>query len=262
MSEWKRNKRRTSGFPKGVWHGMTIEARQRDGQVFTGVVGEHEWLQQIHFDTSDGCEADIMAYRIVSEPAAAPATTPPDHSKGFPVGTTAKDIGAKVGDEFVHADDGEEYTLSDDDGSVAPIFTDNAGRDWAIAWNCLAPIPPKTAIEMQEEEVGIPEPVQEWPEDRMDIVGQNGNDGLHYDAVPTNKYQRTIKGVTVDVYDVLAAFGVTCQARGHAIKKLLMAGQRGHKDEAQDLRRDTQLDECRQSLLLDSALSAQSQLRQ
>lgn len=59
-------------------------------------------------------------------------------------------------------------------------------------------------------------------------------------AMPANKYQRTIKGVTVDVYDVLAAFGVTCQARGHAIKKLLMAGQRGHKDEAQDLREAVQ----------------------
>lgn len=59
-------------------------------------------------------------------------------------------------------------------------------------------------------------------------------------APPANKYQRTIKGVTVDVYDVLAAFGVTCQARGHAIKKLLMAGQRGHKDEAQDLREAVQ----------------------
>lgn len=101
-------------------------------------------------------------------------------------------------------------------------------------------IQPKTAIELQAEEVGIPEPVQEWPEDRVDVIGQNGNDGLHYDAVTTNKYQRIIKGVTVDVYDVLAAFGVNCQARGHAIKKLLMAGQRGHKDEVQDLREAVQ----------------------
>ena len=112
------------------------------------------------------------------------------------------------------------------------------GFDWDIlAYRILGDIEqPKTAIELQAEEVGIPEPVQEWPEDRVDIVGQNGNDGLHYDAVTTNKYQRIIKGVTVDVYDVLAAFGVNCQARGHAIKKLLMAGQRGHKDGAQDLR--------------------------
>lgn len=38
-----------------------------------------------------------------------------------------------------------------------------------------------------------------------------------------------------DVYDVLDAFGVTCPATAHAIKKLLCAGQRGHKDRATDL---------------------------
>ena len=49
------------------------------------------------------------------------------------------------------------------------------------------------------------------------------------------KYQREIKGVVVDVYDVLGAFNVTCPARQHAIKKLLATGQRGHKDEETDL---------------------------
>jgi len=39
----------------------------------------------------------------------------------------------------------------------------------------------------------------------------------------------------VDVYSVLAAFNVTCPARQHAIKKLLMPGQRGAKGEVQDL---------------------------
>lgn len=50
-----------------------------------------------------------------------------------------------------------------------------------------------------------------------------------------NKYQKTIKGVELDVYDICAIYEVTCSARSHAIKKLLMAGQRGHKDEKQDL---------------------------
>ena len=51
-----------------------------------------------------------------------------------------------------------------------------------------------------------------------------------------NKYAREIKpGVFVDVYDVLRAFRVNCPARGHAIKKLLAAGERGHKDELTDL---------------------------
>jgi hypothetical protein len=38
-----------------------------------------------------------------------------------------------------------------------------------------------------------------------------------------------------DVYDVLKAFGVTCPAVAHAVKKLLCAGQRGHKTAVQDL---------------------------
>jgi len=54
----------------------------------------------------------------------------------------------------------------------------------------------------------------------------------------TNKYQRRILENDIglsDVYDVLVAFEVTCPARQHAIKKLLMAGQRGKGDTMQDL---------------------------
>jgi hypothetical protein len=50
-----------------------------------------------------------------------------------------------------------------------------------------------------------------------------------------NKYQKKIRGTTVDVYDVLKAFEVTCPATQHAIKKLLMPGDRGHKDILTDL---------------------------
>ena len=50
-----------------------------------------------------------------------------------------------------------------------------------------------------------------------------------------NKYLKPTKGVMIDVYDVLIAFGVTCPATQHAIKKLLMPGQRGDKDKLQDL---------------------------
>ncbi len=50
-----------------------------------------------------------------------------------------------------------------------------------------------------------------------------------------NIYVRTIYGVEVDVYDVLVAWNVTCPATQHAIKKLLMPGQRGSKDKLQDL---------------------------
>lgn len=323
MSEWIRH-RGSKAMPKCL-EGKRFEVRYRNGSI----EDSGAWACWSH----DGFHFDIMAYRILGD------INPPDYSKGFPVGTTAKDIGAKVGDEFVVVNsqggfkNGEVITLIEDDGDEVPYFRNYVGDEHCMNWQELAPIPPKTAIELQAKEVGIPEPVrlvddakpdadgwiewkggdcpvahnaaveykmrngkkdmrnraeslrwayanidsdiiayrlhqpQEWPEDRVDVIGQNGNDGLHYDAaskptpeliadlkehadkasaafeigiVPTNKYQRTIKGVTVDVYDVLSAFVVTCQARGHAIKKLLMAGQRGHKDEAQDLREAVQ----------------------
>jgi hypothetical protein len=51
-----------------------------------------------------------------------------------------------------------------------------------------------------------------------------------------NKYTREIfEGIHVDVYDVLRAFNVKDQAVGHAVKKLLCMGQRGHKNPEQDL---------------------------
>lgn len=51
-----------------------------------------------------------------------------------------------------------------------------------------------------------------------------------------NKYTRTIKGVEVDVYDVLQAWGVRNPALQHLIKKALQPGARGHKSLETDLR--------------------------
>lgn len=58
--------------------------------------------------------------------------------------------------------------------------------------------------------------------------------------VTANKYEREItdrqgNSATVDVYDVLKAFEVTCPATQHAVKKLLCSGLRGHKDLQTDL---------------------------
>lgn len=54
-----------------------------------------------------------------------------------------------------------------------------------------------------------------------------------YDRKIWDKYED--RHAVVDVYRVLDAFGVTCPATAHAIKKLLCAGIRGHKDMEQDL---------------------------
>lgn len=51
-----------------------------------------------------------------------------------------------------------------------------------------------------------------------------------------SKYSRRIGKEVVDVYDVLMAFNVTNPATQHAIKKLLMPGNRGHKDKITDLK--------------------------
>ncbi len=49
-------------------------------------------------------------------------------------------------------------------------------------------------------------------------------------------YFKSVKGIDmIDVYRVLELFGVTDQALGHAIKKLLVAGGRGHKDIEKDV---------------------------
>lgn len=41
--------------------------------------------------------------------------------------------------------------------------------------------------------------------------------------------------VEVDLYEILEACGVTCQARAHAVKKLLFCGNRGKGDQLADL---------------------------
>ena len=60
--------------------------------------------------------------------------------------------------------------------------------------------------------------------------GENNN---HLGA-GMNKYSRKINGHDVDVYDVLGGFDVECHAIGHAIKKLLAPGKRGHKTVLED----------------------------
>lgn len=76
---------------------------------------------------------------------------------------------------------------------------------------------------------------REWPEDtRINTIAQNGNNGEHYEE---NKYKHRVgdTGLYIDVYDVIAVFGVNNAACQHAIKKILCTGQRGYKDFDQDI---------------------------
>ena len=65
-------------------------------------------------------------------------------------------------------------------------------------------------------------------------------------CITPSKYTKQIHGVSVDVYDVLMAWSVTNPALQHLIKKALQCGQRGHKDNQQDLQD-----------IIDSAIRAQ-----
>lgn len=120
--------------------------------------------------------------------------------------------------------------------------------------------------------------LMEAAEERMNIIGQNGNDGLVYEepsqyqkdlkkyystignesaqdfemrewienaasiikTKEPNKYKVKCKGVDIDVYDVLTAFNVTNPAIQHAVKKLLKGGARGYKNETQDYKEAVQ----------------------
>lgn len=50
-----------------------------------------------------------------------------------------------------------------------------------------------------------------------------------------NKYNRVIRGETIDIYDILSAYQVTNPALQHLVKKALCAGLRGHKDRRTDM---------------------------
>lgn len=54
-------------------------------------------------------------------------------------------------------------------------------------------------------------------------------------AQPKSRYHRTIKGVTIDLYDIAKAYGIEDHAQFHAMKKIIMAGNRGYKSREQDL---------------------------
>ena len=67
--------------------------------------------------------------------------------------------------------------------------------------------------------------------DSMDMdMRTDGSWGSEYPLKGLTNYERSIKGVTVDVYDVLKGFNISCPAMQHAIKKMLFAGLRGAKD--------------------------------
>ena len=51
-----------------------------------------------------------------------------------------------------------------------------------------------------------------------------------------SQYHRTFQGATLDLYRVAKLWGLDSNPLFHAMKKIMMAGERGHKDKATDLK--------------------------
>ena len=70
-------------------------------------------------------------------------------------------------------------------------------------------------------------------------VNKNETGGKYLKTIILKSDAKGYKGIVyglVDVYAVLEAFGVTCPAVAHAVKKLLCPGERGTKDKRQDIK--------------------------
>ena len=96
---------------------------------------------------------------------------------------------------------------------------------------------PRTPIWLAPQEVEEDSPCnyiyrEQWQAERQRLGLEPAE--THEPTKPS-KYHRTIKGVVVDVYDILQAWQVTNPALQHLIKKALQPGNRGHKDLMTDL---------------------------
>ena len=90
---------------------------------------------------------------------------------------------------------------------------------------------PFISIEDNQDREGVNQKLNEL--EMLGKVSHLISDKRH--RITPSKYTKAIRGVSVDVYDVLMAWGVTNPALQHLIKKALQCGQRGHKDNEQDL---------------------------
>jgi hypothetical protein len=122
-------------------------------------------------------------------------------------------------------------------------------RQWFLAWNPAGKVRAGNMSFYEKHRFNLVEylgtedprtPVIEVPEMRPEPEPSEPVRKYHRQITHTLEHGAIIQTgdrvtITVDVYDVLKAFDVRCPAIQHAIKKLLCAGIRGHKDKRQDL---------------------------
>jgi hypothetical protein len=87
-----------------------------------------------------------------------------------------------------------------------------------------------TATLIKEWEAGMAKKWNELETEWLEPVVKSAED-----AIAKVTYQRIVKDGVIDIYDILELYKVYNPAVAHAVKKLLMSGQRGYKDVIQDL---------------------------
>lgn len=129
----------------------------------------------------------------------------------------------------------------------APEWAEWLAQDEDGEWKWLAGLPGKyvdgwTAVKIKGCCKGLAlgdwrDTLEKRPEQKAfdPFVSVEDAEAAKHATITPSKYTKTIHGVSVDVYDVLQAWGVSNPALQHLIKKALQCGQRGHKDNAQDL---------------------------
>lgn len=196
MSEWKRH-RGSKSMPKCLV-GKKFEARLRDGTLTDG-----EYItawDHLCFDS------DVMAYKILpSEPDAEPASKtaielqaeevgipePVQHVAGEWIEWKGGDCPVPKGTlvDVRYCDGVESFGVM---AGMTPWLDGDRVRGshktrYAADWEYQDGGTAITAYRLHQP--------QEWPKDRIDVIGQNGNDGLHYDAEakPTKQLLQELK---------------------------------------------------------------------
>lgn len=191
-----------------------------------GCVDSDGWVE-IHNKSFRGQRASIAALNFF-------------HTGGhtFDIVTVDSDLFTDVSVNDAHVK--IEYNV----GKTLETMPPNGIAKWRLA-SRIEPVQPVSTIVDYKTN---PTPAESWSRDEASRqcfskgsltqaelyrAGLEPNVGPFY---ANDKYKREIKpGVFVDVYDVIDCFEVTSGALQHAVKKLLAAGKRGHKDYEQDL---------------------------
>ena len=122
------------------------------------------------------------------------------------------------------ATDGTFYKIGCDEIEILATHKSVTMPDW---------VPDKKGFSVKIDPIDIMDDKPATKSEHGDTIEPSEKLKAAFDK-PANKYKVLCKGVEIDVYDVLLAYGVTNPADQHAIKKMLMPGKRGVKGANQD----------------------------